>query len=108
MARKFAVGSSRFFSNPDRCEEILIIQTYNEIRKFIAPDRQWKDDVETQFYERGNAVGFHHINFINQERARKQLTHSCCSKLISAPTGVNMPKRSGPTAVANCGTGSAR
>src|SRR6266581_2220249 len=74
MARKYEFGPNRFGWNLERCEEILTIAAYNEVARFIPPDRQWvKHEFEHIFYEAGKGISGHLIDAINEVRKRKQL-----------------------------------
>jgi hypothetical protein len=73
MARKFCSHTGKWAWNPDRAEEIVLILGYEEIRAYIPPDAGWRREFEMFFYERGSALGFHHLGLINGARKRKGL-----------------------------------
>src|SRR3977135_348392 len=73
MARKFPVTMGKWAWSPDRCEEVVLIQGYQEIRPYIAPNENWRAEFEMNFYERGAALGFHHLAMVNAARKRKGL-----------------------------------
>jgi hypothetical protein len=73
MARKFPVTKGKWAWSPDRCEEVALILGYEEIRPYIAPNENLRAEFEMNFYERGAALGFHHLAMINDARKRKGL-----------------------------------
>lgn len=62
-----------FAWNMERCEEILLIAAYEEIKPFIPAGEDWAASFENHFYQHGNAVAFYFIDDINAARRRKNL-----------------------------------
>jgi hypothetical protein len=73
MARKYEYVSDRVAWCFEKCEELILIAAYEEIRQFIAPDQTWFREFENHFYDHGNGVAVYFIDRINAVRRRRCL-----------------------------------
>jgi hypothetical protein len=73
MARKYEYMPERLAWSFEKCEELILIAAYEEIRQFIAPNQTWFREFENHFYDHGNGVAFDFIDRINAVRRRRGL-----------------------------------
>src|SRR5712671_2651366 len=73
MARKYECSPGRYAWNFEKCEEVIIIAGYDEVRRFIASDLTWNQEFESHFFDHGNGVAFDFLDRINSERRRRGL-----------------------------------
>jgi hypothetical protein len=71
MARKWEISLNQYAWNFERCEELVLIAGYEEIKAFIPPGLTWPEEFENHFYQHGNGVAFRFIDEINSVRRRR-------------------------------------
>ncbi len=73
MGRMWELKPDHYAWNLERCEELLLIASYEEIKPFIVNIENWVADFENHFYQHGNGVAFYFVDHINAARRRKTL-----------------------------------
>ena len=73
MGRMWELKPDHYAWNLERCEELLLIAGYEEIKPFILNTESWIADFENHFYQHGNGVAFYFVDYINAARRRKNL-----------------------------------
>ena len=53
----------RYAWNLERCEEEVLIATYDEICRFVPPEQRWKADFENHFFDHGNGIAVEFLEF---------------------------------------------
>jgi hypothetical protein len=74
MARLFEDHNGYRYWNPDRCEEIIFIAAFDDVKRYVPPgpqERFWVDKTELHFFERGAAIADVGIAELNKVLKRK-------------------------------------
>jgi hypothetical protein len=71
MARKYEYMPGRLAWCFEKCEELILIGAYEEIRQFVRPDLTWPREFENHFYDQGNGIACDFIDRINALRRRR-------------------------------------
>jgi hypothetical protein len=73
MARKYEIGPDYFAWNLEQCEEVVLIATFEETKKFIPPGEIWQTEFENHFFIHGNGIAQTYIDQLNAVRRRHGL-----------------------------------
>lgn len=73
MARKFNSTATHVCWGTNLCEEMFIIASFENIKRYIRPGSAWKSEYEDRFYTKGQAISQTTINFINLELKRQSM-----------------------------------
>lgn len=68
MARKWEITNGVYAWNMEKCEELLLIASYEEIKPFVTPAMTWAAEFENHFYQHGNGTAVSSLDCITQRR----------------------------------------
>jgi hypothetical protein len=71
MARKYEYMPGRLAWCFEKCEELILIGAYEEIRPFVGLDQTWPREFENHFYDQGNGIAVEFVDQINAVRRRR-------------------------------------